>query len=620
MYRLPARTHALTAATMLCCLAGAAHAQCGMALAMLSANDKQIGDQLGRSVALSPVNGGGLTLMAGAINHDVNGVPNSGAVYTFGRVNNIWGQLSTIVPNDPATATLFGRELDYTDPYAIVGAPGAGAGGSIYIFDRAGSTWTQRLKWSDSPGFGLGNSVSIDSTSGMAIAGCPYAEFTIWGHPITNGGAVRLFRRDPATGAWSGTSYFILSGMEGEARDEDHYGYSVALSGYSFIAGAPGYDVTDPVTQATISNAGAIQIKRYHTGFATWYYDYIFTNPHPAAEDNFGAVVAHRDTYYAIAAPGRDVNGSANVGVVYIYHDLGDFWEPNRVLEAILQPTSTTANAGFGSSIRFSGDRIIVGSSGQHQVHIFRRLATGQWVQDARISDPDGPDAFGEAVAISGSDIALGDHLEDPTGVSDAGAAYVYQLSGTSADSCAGAIPVTAGAYAACTQNATVDGSNSCGGLPTSPDIWFKYTAAATGSLTLNTFGSAIDTVLSAHSGCPGSGANTLACNDDYSIFETGSSITLQVVTGQAYTIRISGKGTARGAVTLNVGPVVPTCYANCDNSIIAPVLNVGDFTCFLQRFAAGESYANCDSSTTAPVLNVGDFTCFLQRFAAGCP
>ena len=63
-----------------------------------------------------------------------------------------------------------------------------------------------------------------------------------------------------------------------------------------------------------------------------------------------------------------------------------------------------------------------------------------------------------------------------------------------------------------------------------------------------------------------------------------------------------------------------PTCYANCDNSTAAPVLNVADFTCFLQRFAAGESYANCDHSTAAPVLNVADFTCFLQEFAAGCP
>jgi hypothetical protein len=61
-------------------------------------------------------------------------------------------------------------------------------------------------------------------------------------------------------------------------------------------------------------------------------------------------------------------------------------------------------------------------------------------------------------------------------------------------------------------------------------------------------------------------------------------------------------------------------CYANCDRSVTEPILNVGDFTCFLQHYAAGDCYANCDGSTASPVLNVGDFTCFLQRFAAGCP
>jgi hypothetical protein len=61
------------------------------------------------------------------------------------------------------------------------------------------------------------------------------------------------------------------------------------------------------------------------------------------------------------------------------------------------------------------------------------------------------------------------------------------------------------------------------------------------------------------------------------------------------------------------------SCYPNCDGSTLAPVLNVGDFTCFLQRYAAGSPYANCDASSVPPVLNVGDFTCFLQRFGTGC-
>jgi hypothetical protein len=61
-------------------------------------------------------------------------------------------------------------------------------------------------------------------------------------------------------------------------------------------------------------------------------------------------------------------------------------------------------------------------------------------------------------------------------------------------------------------------------------------------------------------------------------------------------------------------------CYANCDGSTTLPLLNVNDFVCFQNRFAAGDPYANCDGSTNPPVLNVNDFICFQAQFAAGCP
>jgi hypothetical protein len=61
-------------------------------------------------------------------------------------------------------------------------------------------------------------------------------------------------------------------------------------------------------------------------------------------------------------------------------------------------------------------------------------------------------------------------------------------------------------------------------------------------------------------------------------------------------------------------------CEPNCDNSTTAPNLNVLDFLCFLNKFAAGDANANCDRSTTPPLLNVLDFACFLNQFAAGCP
>jgi hypothetical protein len=86
-----------------------------------------------------------------------------------------------------------------------------------------------------------------------------------------------------------------------------------------------------------------------------------------------------------------------------------------------------------------------------------------------------------------------------------------------------------------------------------------------------------------------------------------------------AYDVVVSnpaGSATSASA-TLNG---VSTCYVNCDCSIVAPLANVADFTCFLTRFAAGDPYANCDQSTATPALNVDDFTCFLTKFAIGCP
>ncbi len=60
-------------------------------------------------------------------------------------------------------------------------------------------------------------------------------------------------------------------------------------------------------------------------------------------------------------------------------------------------------------------------------------------------------------------------------------------------------------------------------------------------------------------------------------------------------------------------------CYVNCDSSTANPFLNVADFQCFLNKYAAGDSYANCDQSTSAPILNIVDFQCFLNKYAAGC-
>jgi hypothetical protein len=95
-----------------------------------------------------------------------------------------------------------------------------------------------------------------------------------------------------------------------------------------------------------------------------------------------------------------------------------------------------------------------------------------------------------------------------------------------------------------------------------------------------------------------------------------GASLTeAQLITPDGKTI--VGSGTLPGYSGLVV--VARLCYANCDDSPAPALLSVADFSCFLQRFSAGDSYANCDGSSTPPVLNIADFTCFLARYASGC-
>ncbi len=99
------------------------------------------------------------------------------------------------------------------------------------------------------------------------------------------------------------------------------------------------------------------------------------------------------------------------------------------------------------------------------------------------------------------------------------------------------------------------------------------------------------------------------------------STVGVQWTASLAYQASTNTAGSiADGQVCSVVQITAPSaCYANCDLSTSQPCLNVLDFSCFLNAFAAGNTYANCDNSTTQPTLNVLDFSCFLNAFAAGC-
>jgi len=60
-----------------------------------------------------------------------------------------------------------------------------------------------------------------------------------------------------------------------------------------------------------------------------------------------------------------------------------------------------------------------------------------------------------------------------------------------------------------------------------------------------------------------------------------------------------------------------PNCYADCD---LSGSLNVNDFICYINKYAAKAPEAECDSSTTAPTMTISDFVCYISKYTAGCP
>lgn len=119
-------------------------------------------------------------------------------------------------------------------------------------------------------------------------------------------------------------------------------------------------------------------------------------------------------------------------------------------------------------------------------------------------------------------------------------------------------------------------GSSSCGSSGSSPDVFYTYQPALSGTATLQTCGLGdYDTVLSIHSACPGTTANELACNDD-NCADYRSLISWPVTAGQSYTIRVSGYNNASGAFGLLLdGPPCELNFPDCNGNLVDDALDI---------------------------------------------
>jgi hypothetical protein len=187
-------------------------------------------------------------------------------------------------------------------------------------------------------------------------------------------------------------------------------------------------------------------------------------------------------------------------------------------------------------------------------------------------------------------------------------------------DNCANASTVFDGTTLFSTVNATTDGPDEPTNCNFSAytnignDIWFRWTATASGTATVSTCGSSFDTKLGVYTGCPTGSNQVIACNDDSAACGANSlqsSLTFTAVSGTTYFLRVGGYASganppATGSGSLSVvGPVVqppppPPAPTNDVCATGATLVTVGTYN-GTTAGTTNDGTATCGNSAASP-------------------
>jgi hypothetical protein len=418
----------------------------------------------------------------------------SGAAYVFVRTGTSWTQQAYLKASNNGARDVFGASVAIWGNTIVVGANQEGSdatgvngdeasnlsvnSGAAYVFARSGSTWKQQayLKASNTGTTDFfGYAVAVSSDTVVVGARQEDSRATgIDGNQADDGapdaGAAYVFTR--TAGLWTQQA-FVKAPVTATSAG-DYFGASVAVSGDTVVVGAWGEDSSVTGVNGNQADDGALDAGAAYVfvrtpGGTTWTQQAYLKATNTGANDQFGISVAISGDTVVVGAYYEDssatgVNGnpssntSADSGAAYVYVRSGTTW----TAQAYLKASNTGLGDGFGDSVAISGDTIVVGAFGEDgnasgvngnqlsnlspdsgSAYVFTRSGT-TWTQQAylKASNPGVNDRFGISVALSGDTIVVGAYYEDSsaTGVngagadesaSDAGAAYVFNRSGT---------------------------------------------------------------------------------------------------------------------------------------------------------------------------------------------
>ena len=481
---------------------GSDHFGCGGSLPGHTGNAVAISRD-GATVAVgAPHENGG----ARGINGDQqdNSTYGAGAVYVFMRRGGALTQQAYIKASNPGRNDMFGLSvaLSRDGSTIVVAAPwesSASSGvngredddslpqaGAVYVFARAGETWSQQayLKASntgrkgegdDIEGDQFGYSIAVSGDGNTIAVGAISEDSTAKGvngpqgdDSASSAGAVYLFTR--SNGTWTQQAYL----KSGNSEAGDLFGYGVSLDEHGNALAVAAYDedgsgrsVNPPDDNGTPGTGAIYAFERANN---MWRQTGYFKGSRSQRNDALGytvAISADGNTIAAGAAEESCLTGGINpsgcdvdtfpshlpagsAGAVYVWTKSGNAWQE----QAFLKQTVPDLEDWFGVRLAISddGSTLLVGASledsaaiginGRQEddaaqdagaAYLFTRNA-GSWRQHAYIkaANAEAFDEFGVSVALSGDGRTMVVSAPMEAGLENAapqaGAAYVFAV------------------------------------------------------------------------------------------------------------------------------------------------------------------------------------------------
>ncbi len=341
----------------------------------ITADDGAQNAEFGVSVALH-----GTTAMVGAQQATIGANEDQGAVYVFDHAGTDWTQSQKLTSSDGAAFDTFGNAVVFQGDTAIVGAYAATVNdfayqGAAYVFTRSNGTWSeaQKLTSDDGTDFNyFGYSVALDGTT--AFIGADLL------------GAVYVFNE--SGGTWSQSQKLTAS----DQGLSDVFGYSVLVEGSTAFVGSYGNN----------GFQGAVYVFTESGG--TWTETQKLTADDGAPNTYFGYSIAVSGSTLLVGAWGTNPDGDDTRGAAYVFTESNGTWSQTQELVA----DDGAPFDKFGHSVAIDGTRALIGADGvvnaQGAVYVFDESG-GTWRQSQKLFASDGQhnDGLGFPVALDGT-------------------------------------------------------------------------------------------------------------------------------------------------------------------------------------------------------------------------